>query len=285
MADDPIDEIAAELAVADPRAFVATRAERATSLGDRELAARVRALRKPLAAAWAVNLLAQRFPAEIDRIGALAAELIAAQASGDRTSVSELGRRRRALVDELTSHAAALAERRGQALTTATRAAVAQTLNAAVLDPRAAAAVASGRLIRPLEPSDGLVLALAGTPPRAARDRAPEAPRGEPTETMRAAAPDADTAYADAAAERRRGARRAVAEAESALRAWRERRDEAVARAGDADERISSLLRELARARREASTARDELDRIESDGERLAERLRDAQGLLREADR
>lgn len=277
MADDPIDEIAAELAVADPGAFVAIRAQRATSLDDRELAARVRALRKPLAAAWAVNLLVQRFPAEIDRIGALAAELVAAQASGDRASVSALGRRRRALVDELTSHAAALAERRGQTLTTTTRAAVAQTLNAAVLDPRAAAAVASGRLIRPLEPSDGLVLALAGTPPRAARDRAPGAPGDEPADVMRAETPDAD-----AAVERRRSAQRAVAEAESAQQAWRERRDEAVARAEDADERISRLLRELAQARHEASTARGELDRIESDGERLSERLRDAQTRLRE---
>ncbi|GAA4765226.1 hypothetical protein [Microbacterium gilvum] len=277
MADDPIDEIAAELAVADPGAFVAIRAERASSLGDRELAARVRALRKPLAAAWAVNLLAQRFPAEVDRIGALATELVAAQASGDRTSVSELGRRRRALVEELTSHAAALAERRGQTLTPTTRAAVAQTLNAAVLDPRAGACVASGRLIRPLEPSDGLVLALSGTPPRAARDRAPDAPGDESTDAMRAQTPDAD-----AAAERRRGAQRAVAEAESAQQAWRARRDEAIARAEDADERTSNLLHELAQARRQASKARGELDRIESDGERLSERLRDARARLSE---
>jgi len=148
--DDLVD-IATELYALAPDAFVAARNARAATIADAPLAARVRALRKPLMAAWIVNLFVRERAAELDQALELAAALRTAQAELDAQALSTLGRQRRALIRSLADQAMQVAAAHGAQVTAGAAAAVEETLNAAMFDPAAAAAVASGRLIRSLD--------------------------------------------------------------------------------------------------------------------------------------
>lgn len=152
---DTLEEIAAELYAVAPEDFVSARNERAKDLADRDLAAGVKALRKPLAPAWVVNLFARERPDQLAQALELGESLREAQEELDATTLTALTRQRRTLVKELARAATGLAENAGLRVTAATTEAVEQTLNAAMLDAAAADAVASGRLLRPLEPSGG----------------------------------------------------------------------------------------------------------------------------------
>lgn len=168
MAAPTLDDIAAALYAGPPEEFTTARNARAKDLDDRALAAEVKALRKPAVAAWVVNVFAQERAAQLGEALALAAELREAQADLDAAALAKLGRERRALTRRLAETAADLAGSRGERVTAATRDAVEQTISAAFFDPDAAAAVASGRLVRALEPSgtaDDIRDAVAGTLP------------------------------------------------------------------------------------------------------------------------
>lgn len=148
-----LDAVAAELYAGPPDDFIATRNARATQAGDPELAAAIRALRKPSVAAWVVDLFARERSARLGQALQLAAELREAQEDLDAATLSELGRQRRALTGQLATEAASLATAQGARVTDATLEAVRQTISAAFFDPDAAAAVASGRLVRDLAPT------------------------------------------------------------------------------------------------------------------------------------
>lgn len=152
---ETLEDIAAELYSIPLEDFVASRNERAKALVDSDLAAGVKALRKPLAPAWVVNLFARERPDQLAQALELGESLREAQEDLDAKTLTALTRQRRTLVKELARAATDLAEHAGSQVTTATTEAVEQTLNAAMLDAGAADAVASGRLIRPLEPSGG----------------------------------------------------------------------------------------------------------------------------------
>jgi hypothetical protein len=153
MAAPTLEEIAAALYSGAPAEFVSSRSARADDLDDAALAAAVRALRKPSVAAWVVNVFAHERAAQLGEALQLAAELREAQEDLDAPALAKLGRERRALTRRLAEAAADLAGSRGERVTTATVEAVAQTISAAFYDQAAAAAVASGRLVRALEPS------------------------------------------------------------------------------------------------------------------------------------
>jgi hypothetical protein len=161
--DVTIESIAAELCALPPTDFIAARDARAQVLGDAVLAKGVKALRKPLLAAWVVNLFARERAAALGEALDLAVELREAQQGLDAAALRMLNVQRRALVRSLAQQASALAGTRGEKVTRATTDAVEQTLNAAMFHADAAVAVASGRLLRPLEASSGDVTdAVAG---------------------------------------------------------------------------------------------------------------------------
>jgi len=268
-ADDAaqLDAIAVELYALPPDDFTSARNARAAA-ADRSLAARVKTLRKPTAAAWAVDLLAR--DGQLAEALELAGALREAQDDLDGAELARLSRQRRALVAALATQAVDLAAERGVSVSAAARADVEKTINAAVMDAAAAAAVMTARLVRPLEASgfDAVDVsdAVGGSLP---------------------GVPDAPPPTRDDLAERRarKEAERAVREAERA--------------AGEADRELTKIDAKLTKARERSDHLRERIDdlraelaRFEADAEkadretqRLDDERKDAAGRARSAER
>lgn len=248
-----LDEIAAELCALPPGEFTAARNARASAETDRALAASVARLPKPSVAAWTVSLLA-RAGGLADALE-LAAALREAQDDLDAPELAALGRQRRALVSALATRAAGIARERGVAVSAAARDDVERTIDAAVRDAAAAAAVVSGRLVRPLR-ADGvdpvdLAGAIAGSVPGGSP---PSSPPRDDLAARRARREAEKTA---------READRAAAEAGRELSRVDERLARARERADLVAERVAGLRGELARLEGEEDEAREGIGRLE----------------------
>lgn len=123
--------------------------------GDTDAAAKVKALRKPVVPAWALNVLAREDEAAVRELVALGERLRAAQrramSGGDVEPFRAATEERRAHVSALAKAAERILGRTGSA-TAAHADAVAATLEAAAVDEEAAELLVSGRLTRPLRP-------------------------------------------------------------------------------------------------------------------------------------
>ncbi|KKX99419.1 hypothetical protein [Microbacterium sp. Ag1] len=262
MVGPTFEEIAAVLYSDAPESFVASRKARAGE-ADPELASRILALRKPSIAAWVVNVFARERAAQLGEALELARELREAQDDLDAPALAKLGRERRALTRRLAQAAGELAAARGERVTPSTLEAVEQTISAAFFDPAAAAAVASGRLLRALDPSataSEIREAVAGDVP----DREP-APR-PPTDELQARRARRDAERAIAAAEKEH----AVAERE--LARWDAALQRARAHISELSDRTAELEAELARARADAERAEAEVSRVEEERAAAAQR-------------
>lgn len=252
---DAVAAVADDLYGLPPTAFTAARDAHAKDL-ERPLAARLKELRRPAPAAWVVNLLVRERRAEVDEVLDLGAGLRAAHAALDREEITRLAGERRALVGALARAGGALATAAGHPVAVAVLDAVAATLDAGVADPEAAAAIRTGRLLRPLETigfepvelAEAVALPEAGS--RAAQRRiAPERPRPRAVDDV-----DAELARA------RTRADAAVARAETDADEAAADLDELEARLRDARRAVVAAEREaelLARKRDSASDAHD----------------------------
>ncbi len=261
--DAALDAIAAELYAVRPDEFTAARNARA-AVSDPALAKRVKTLRKPTVAAWTVDLLVRT--GGLDEAIELAAALREAQGDLDAAELSRLGRQRRALVGALAGQAVERAEAAGVTVSAGARDDIAKTINAAVMDAAAAAAVMTGRLVTSLEAGaidparlgdavGGSVPGVVEAPPRddlAARRERKAAER---------AARDAD---------------RLAGEAQRELAKVDARRVRAEERLQHLEERIEELHRDLTRLEDEASAARAALDDAERERVDAATRARAA---------
>lgn len=261
--DATLARIATDLYAVPPADFIAARNSRASETDDGELAAQVRALRKPSIAAWAVNVFAGERKDELGEALQLAEELRDAQADLDASALATLGRQRRALTGRLAERAAELATARAAQISASTLEAIRQTITAAFFDQDAARAVASGRLIRELEPSvpidpaSSVAGGLAGSPP------APPLPVDE----VRARRERRQAEQAVQAAEREAaGAERDHAKADRAFRDVSERAEQLTAQ-------VAELEAELARVRDQAERAREEIVRAEERRDTAQERV------------
>ncbi|MFJ3490397.1 hypothetical protein [Leifsonia aquatica] len=178
-------EVAGELYAAAPAEFVERRSAAAAG-ADRDLAKEIRAFRKPTASAAAINALVREHPDTVEDVLEIGDRMRAAFADRDRAAIRELTRDRQRLLQKAT---------RGLGLSAAVEREVEETLQAAVVDPAAAAAVRSGMLLRALEStgvdqvdvSDAVALPVdvdAPPPERPARartavDETPDAPERE----------------------------------------------------------------------------------------------------------
>lgn len=174
-------EVARELLTGDPVEFITARdsaAARARESGDADLAERIKKLRKPTTAAWAVNLLADGEPDELRALLDLGERLRNAQRELRGDELRELAAERTRLLDHLTGLAVNLAAERGHKIAESGREQISQTLTAALSDPEAAAEVREATLTKPLEYSgfglDDLAVAAVrrqatGQKPRAKR--------------------------------------------------------------------------------------------------------------------
>lgn len=140
-------EIADGLYAGPATAFTAARDAAAKASADKELAGRIKALRKPSVAAWAVNLLVRHEADQIDQVLGIAESLRAAAASLDGDELRTLTRQRRQLTAALATSAASLAREHGVRLTGAVADQVEGVLTAAMLDPVAADVVRTGLVV------------------------------------------------------------------------------------------------------------------------------------------
>lgn len=262
------DAIAGELYVLPPHEFTEARNARAKKLDDARLAAEVRALRKPLLAAWVVNLFARERMSSLREALDLAGELREAQAELDAAELTKLNRQRRALIRALAQQAEELAAEHGESITRSTADAVEQTLNAAMFDADAAAAVASGRLMRPLE-AGGDAAELADAVAGGLGD-APVTSPSVPVDEVKAR-------------RERKDAERALRTAETALAQAERERDElgrTSKKLSDQvdrlDDRVSELESELARVGQEADRARRERDTLDGGLAEASSRVEEA---------
>src|SRR4051812_10335881 len=101
MTTEELLEIADRLYAVPLAEFTPARDAAAKEQTDKELAARVKALKKPSVAAWAVNLLVRREADQIDQVLALGDSLRAAAESMSGEELRALTRQRRALTNAL----------------------------------------------------------------------------------------------------------------------------------------------------------------------------------------
>jgi hypothetical protein len=151
--DFDLARVADELYALPPEDFRAARDERAAQArasGDKALAREITALRRPVVSAWLVNLLARDEPGQMSELLALGDSLREAQQALDGDRLRELSTQRRDLVAALVAGMKRRAARDGRAVSLQVEREVEATLQAALADPEAAAAVSSGRLATPL---------------------------------------------------------------------------------------------------------------------------------------
>ncbi|MFJ6680149.1 hypothetical protein ACIQLK_13625 [Microbacterium sp. NPDC091382] len=251
--DTRLIEVAARLSVAPAGDFVALRRSAAKQVEDRDLAAAIGRLRKPVLAAWVVNLLAAHDPRALAPAVELADAFREAADAGDGRALAELTTRRRGILRDLAERAVALAAANGADVGAAVRASVEQTLDAALRDPDAAAAVASARLLRPIKATgmDAPDLTDAVSGPFEAVSDAPE---GGDDLAERRAARAAERAAAEA--------RRHAESAEKELTRLEERARAASARSAELEERLAELERQRARTANDLDAARAEADEL-----------------------
>lgn len=284
---DP-DAVVEELYALEPGEFTARRdalAAQAKRDGDPALAKQVRALRRPTAAAGALNRLAREARDELAGYLALGERLRQAQAALRGSELRELGQQRQRAATRLVERADALAG----GLSDAVRQEVDETLRAAVADEAASQVVASGQLTKalsyagfgevditaatatPLAPR--LKVVTPAEPGKAERSEESEE-RARPQKRARAE-PPRRTRADDILAERRaqtdrelEDAREAARRAQQAAeRAGRAERDALTAQQ-DAEAQVEDLRAELARARVAARRAQQEV--VSAQAERAA---------------
>lgn len=157
-----LSEIASDLYSKPLEQFTAARNERAKSLRDKDLAREVRALRKPSASAWLLNMMSVHRGSQLRDALQLGGAMRQAQEALDRTELKKLGMQRQQLIAALVKDGVTLARELGHPASAAVSAEVEQTLRAAMADARAAAAVATARLVRPLEATGWEAVDLGG---------------------------------------------------------------------------------------------------------------------------
>ena len=172
---DDLTGIADRLYAGPADTFTDARNAAARECGDKALAARIKKLKKPSVAAWAVNLLVRRESDQISSVLELADSLRAAAEALDGDELRALTRQRRQLTTALASSARSLAREAGVRLTPPTLEQVEGMLNAAMLDPLAARAVRTGRVLTAFLDVSAVVALPEALDVRAVPVEAPEA--------------------------------------------------------------------------------------------------------------
>lgn len=273
---DRLLEVAEELYGGSFDDFTTARNAAAKAAGDKELATAVKALRKPVLAAWVVNMLVRYESDQVAQVLALGASLREAQAGLQGEQLRELTRQRRRLTSAVTTQARSLAIRLGQKVTGPVADQVEATLTAAMIDEVAAQAVQSGLLVQPIV-STGVELidpAAVLAIPDALGRVAPA--RDQPRPELQVVAGGVDE-RARVRAEEREAAERRVAEARAAVEE---------ARAGLAEMGARNLARqsEAEELRRRLATLEDELEEASGEYDEQEAAVAEAEAELVEAE-
>jgi len=287
-----VAEVADELYALSPAEFTAARDERARqarAAGQRDEAAAIKKLARPTASAWLVNQLARAAPEEIARLVAVGTALEEAQRRLAGERLRELSSERRQVISELLPHATEIARQAGQPASPATMGEVRATLEAALADAGARAAVRSGRLTKALayaglgEVDLSAAVALPAPDDRSADQRsAGSRPRGGSSGRglSVSTAPSAAATASDATAAKTHRGDKALAAAD-ALAAAETAADDAGRALETAERQLAAvaeqrqfLQRRIQHLKRELGQATDEDAKLAREG-RQAERGRD----------
>lgn len=289
---DALVEAAHELYARPPSEFTAARdrlVAQARGAGERELAAALKSLTRPAVAAWAVNLLVREEAALVRQVLDVGEALREAQEGLAGDALRELGRQRRELIASVVARAGGLAQDEGVRLNGQAEQQVAATLQAALADPAAAAAVLTGLLLKPLESTGLGAVSLAGHVALGPGQASPAGPRPSSRRSSAGADEEAQQAELRARSEERRRLRReaarqrvteaeqALAERERARDAVRTRREEARAHVLHLEARIDELRRELGDLESQAETACGAVEGLDADLEEADEEVGAAQ--------
>jgi len=261
---------------AEPAAeFIARRDAEAKACADKGLATQVKALRKPSVAAWAVNLLVRREGEQIDQVLALAESLRAAAQSLDGEELRTLTRQRRQLTAALTQTARELVREFDVKLTGAVADQVEGMLNAAMLDPVAAAVLRSGLVVTAFTSTGVSELDVASVcaVPEASGHQAAPVQRKPPSLHV---VPD-DGVKLVAARERVDDAITALAEATEEL-------DHQHARVETLRARRLQLQGEIEELQRRLAGLEEDVDQVDEELEETAEALDEATEVVAEAE-
>lgn len=280
--DDPrIDE----LFTLEPGDFTAARNALVKALrseGRRGLAAEVGALRRPTAAAWAVNQAVRehrdRFTQLLEAGDAVRVAQRRALSGVKRGGMREAARARRDLIEELAGVAVALLDAQGAA-GDSHRGDIVATFDAASADAETAAVVGTGRLSQALPVSSGFG-ALEGLTVLAAPGSdlaAPDLVDDDESEAVDEG-PDADeVARQQEAAVARRTAIRAVEDTRRRLADAQATVERAAAEVKRAEARWTTADKAAAAAEDKARRLRGEADELAARAERARSRVTDAE--------
>jgi len=254
------------LYAASPKEFTRTRDSLAAELrksGDDAAARELARLRRPSAALWAVNQLAQHARPPLERFLEAVDRLRGTQLSDPRGAMDAM-RAQRAQLETLVQRAGRVLEEAGYSASTDTRRRIGDTLLGAAADRHHAQALANGRLTTELH-APGFD-ALTGAPRlRVLQGGAARRDGAAARDDAGARARDANAASKararDAKAEaREQKARERAARAEERRREEEERRREAEARRRE----VRARAEEIAALQREATAARERLAEVQS---------------------
>jgi hypothetical protein len=278
---DDLLTVADELYALPLDRFTPARDARAKELKGSDLAAPVKALKKPSLAAWVVNLFVRRDPEQVEQVLAVGVALREAQEGMDGAELRALTKQRRQLTSAVTTRVRSLAAEEGVKVTQAVADQVEATLTAAMLDVDAGRAVRSGLLVAALSATgvDAVDAAAAVALPEALGFTA------SPTEAEPTPPPDLHVVPdADADAKARARAEEALAEAEQVATAARGEARAADKSVADLEARslqlqaeIDELKRQLSELEERAEETDDELSEAEENRDEAAAALTDAE--------
>ena len=222
-----------ELYALSPAEFTSARdakASEARKSGDRPLAAAIRQLKRPSAAAWLANVLARECQEAVDELLRLGDRLRDAQSRLAGGEMKELAKQGRRVVGELVEKAERLAASSGLRPSVSALRQLQETLEAALADPEAGRELRAGRLTAPLSYAGLGSVADDGQP--AARET------------------DRERIASERAAENLHAAERRLAELSAELQSAQRRRD-----------RVRDQVEELERQLRQVRAQESEVDR------------------------
>jgi hypothetical protein len=256
--------------------------------GQAEAAARVKAVPKPQATAWAVNQLRWRYPKEIDRllaVGERFRKAQAAQLAGKQSDLRELLNERRDVLTGLMKRAGELLAEGGHAASPDASRRIGTTLEALATWGHTPGAPAPGRLTDDLDPPG--FEALAALVPRPGggksesepsrllqfRNRERARPKAKKTEEDREALRAQAREAAQAAERTLREAQRDAERAQAALK-------KGAAKAKAAEQARAELEARYEQLQAEAHAAAKEARRLAEEAETAAQAVTDAERVL-----
>ncbi|MQA04275.1 MAG: hypothetical protein GEV07_16630 [Streptosporangiales bacterium] len=255
-----VEDVADELYGLHPSQFTATRDQRAkeaAAAGDKVAAKAIRALRRPSTSAWLCNMLQRHRQAEIAELAELGEALRGAQATLAGEELRELAQRRRRFVDDLRAQARTVAAELEHPASETVLTEVEQTVQTALIEPDAAAALLAGRLTTALQPDASAMFGLPAAAPAAADTGAP------PADFQLAKARkeyDRATRFVHDAEQQAATCRREISAAEHRLTEAIARHEELVAALEEAERDRTAAERRVAAAEEAATAADDAVD-------------------------